>query len=113
MTRGRGITIHHKECRHILNADQERLVEVSWEPSTDETYLAKLRVTSVERKGVLADVSTIITQKDANIVHAEVKTTMDQKGIALFTVEVEDYKQLQDIMGAIKKVRNVLVVERL
>ncbi len=113
MTRGRGITIHHEECRHILNADDERLVEVSWEPSPSDTYLAKLRVTSVERKGVLADVSTIMTQKDANIIHAEVKTTMDQKGIALFTIEVENYRQLQDIMGAIKKVKNVLVVERL
>lgn len=113
MTRGRGITIHHEECRHILNADPERLVEVSWEPSAENTYLAKLRVTSVERKGVLADVSTIMTQKDANIIHAEIITTMDQKGIALFTIEVENYKQLQDIMGAIKKVKNVLVVERL
>jgi len=113
MTRGRGITIHHEGCRHILKADPERLVEVSWEPSPDDKSLAKLRVTSVERKGVLADVSTILTQKDANIIHAEVNTTMDQKGIALFTIEVENYRQLQDIMGAIKKVRNVLVVERL
>ncbi len=113
MTRGRGITIHHQGCRHIVNADPERLVEISWEASPHDTYLAKLRVTSIERKGILADVSTIMTQKDANIVHAEVRTTMDHKGIALFTIEVEDYRQLQDIMGAIKKVRNVLVVERL
>jgi len=113
MTRGRGITIHNEGCRHILNADPEKLVEISWEPSPDDSYLAKLRVTSVERKGVLADVSTIMTQKDANIIQAEIKTTVDQKGIALFTIEVENYKQLQDIMGAIKKVRNVLVVERL
>ena len=38
---------------------------------------------------------------------------MDNKGIALFTIEVEDYAQLQDIIRAIKKVRNVLMVERL
>jgi GTP pyrophosphokinase len=113
MTRGRGITIHHEGCRHIVNADPERLVELSWDPSSDDTSLAKLRVTSIERKGVLADVSTVLTQKDANIIHAEIKTTVDQKGIALFTIEVTDYKQLQEIMGAIKKVRNVLVVERL
>jgi len=50
--------------------------------------------------------------KDANIIQAEIKTTMDKKGISHFTIEVEDYKQLQDIMGAIKKVRHVLMVER-
>ena len=113
ITRGRGITIHNKNCSHILKADPERLVELSWKPSKDDVYHARIRVTSVERKGVLADVSSIITQKDANIIQADVKTTMDNKGIALFTIEVENSKQLQDIMGSIKKVKNVLIVERL
>ena len=112
ITRGRGITIHNRGCRHIRNADPDRLVEISWEPSKEDTYLARLRVTSVAKKGMLADISSIMTQKDANIVEAEVKTTMDKKGIAFFTIEVENYKQLHDIMGAIKKVKNVLTVER-
>ncbi|MCP4666379.1 MAG: bifunctional (p)ppGpp synthetase/guanosine-3',5'-bis(diphosphate) 3'-pyrophosphohydrolase, partial [Deltaproteobacteria bacterium] len=113
ITRGRGITIHHKNCRHIRQADPERLVDVSWDPSEENAYPVKLRVTSVEGKGVLADISAVITLKDANIIQAEVKTTMDNKGIALFTIEVENYKQLQDIMKAVKKVKNVLIVERL
>ena len=112
ITRGRGITIHNRSCGHIRNADPDRLVEISWEPSREDTYLARLRVTSVAKKGMLADISSIMTQKDANIVEAEVKTTMDKKGIAFFTIEVENYKQLHDIMGAIKKVKNVLTVER-
>lgn len=113
ITRGRGITIHLESCAHIQNADPDRLVPISWDPTTKESYSASLRVTSVERKGILADISTIISQKDANIIHAEVKTTVDNKGISFFTLEVESYKQLQDIVSAIKKVKNVLIVERL
>ena len=113
ITRGRGITIHHKNCRHINDAARERLVEVSWEPSEEDIYLAKLRVTSEDKKGILADLSSVIAQKDANIIKADVKTTMDKKGIALFTLEVENYKQLQNIMDALKKVKNVLIVERI
>jgi GTP pyrophosphokinase len=113
ITRGRGITIHNRNCRHIRSANPERLVEISWDTSPEDLYLADIRVTSVERKGILADVSAIITQKDANIVQAQVKTTSDSKGIALFTVEVATYKQLQEIIDAIKKVKNVLIVERL
>jgi GTP pyrophosphokinase len=113
ITRGRGVTVHQRNCSHILNADTERLVEVSWQASKEDIYLAKIRVTSVERKGVLADISAILTQKDANIIEAQVKTTVDKKGIALFTIEVEDYNQLQNIMGAIKRIKNVLIVERL
>jgi guanosine-3',5'-bis(diphosphate) 3'-pyrophosphohydrolase len=113
ITRGRGVTVHQRNCSHILNADQERLVEISWQASKEDIYLARLRVTSVERKGVLADISAIMTNMDANIIEAQVKNTVDKKGIALFTIEVEGYNQLQNIVGAIKRIKNVLIVERL
>ena len=88
-------------------------MEVLWEPSDQDVYLAMLKVISIDKKGILADISSIISQKEANIIHAEVKTTMDKKGVSFFTIEVEDYKQLEDIMGAIKKVKNVIIVERM
>ena len=113
ITQGSGVAIHNKNCRHMQEADPARLVAVSWAPSEKSTYPAKLRVSTVEGKGILAEISTIFSQKDANIIQAEVKTTVDNKGIALFTIEVEDYDQLQDIIRTIKKVKNVLMVERL
>lgn len=113
MTRGRGVTIHNQKCRHIKNADPERLIEVSWEPTTEEVHVAKLRVNSIERKGVLADISAVLTQKDANIIQADIKTTTDQKGVSMFTIEVENFNQLQEIIRMIKRIKNVLSVERL
>jgi GTP pyrophosphokinase len=113
ITRGRGITIHAHNCRHILDADPERLVEVAWGQSEGELYTAKIKVTSLDKKGILADISALMSQRDANIIEAEVKTTMDRKGISLFTIEVGDYGQLQDIIRAVKKVKNVLEVERM
>jgi GTP pyrophosphokinase len=113
ITRGRGVTVHQHECRHIMEANPERVVEVWWDSSEQEVFVATLRVTSVDKKGVLADISSILSKKDANVVQADIKTTMDKKGIFRFTIEVQDYQHLQDIMGAIKKVENVLIVERL
>ena len=112
ITRGRGVTIHKYNCSHILDSDQERLVEVQWDPADEDVYLTRIKVTSVDRKGILADVSSIMAKKEANIINAEVKTTMDKKGVSFFTIEVESYRQLEEIMGAIKKVENVLIVER-
>ncbi len=113
ITRGRGVTVHKQDCRHIIDADPNRLVEVMWEPSKEDVFLSKVKVIAMDKKGILADISAIIAQKNANIVQAEVKTTMDKKGISLFSMEVEDYKQLQEIIGAIKKLKDVLFVERL
>jgi GTP pyrophosphokinase len=75
--------------------------------------LAKLKVVSIDKKGILADTSAIISQKDANIIQAEIKTTMDKKGVSFFTIEVDSYRQLEEIVGALKKIPNVLIVERL
>ncbi len=112
ITRGRGITIHRKTCNQLKNADSNHLVDVTWSTSSKDVYIAKLNIVSVERKGMLADISMVISQKDANIIQAEAKTTVDHKGIALFTIEVESFLQLQEIMNALKKVRSVLTVKR-
>jgi GTP diphosphokinase / guanosine-3',5'-bis(diphosphate) 3'-diphosphatase len=113
ITLGRGVTIHKRNCRHILDADSRRVVEVQWEPSQKDVYLARLKITSVDKKGILADISSIMSQRDANIIQAEVKTTMDKKGVSFFTIEVGDFKQLEGIIGAIKKIKEVLIVERI
>jgi GTP pyrophosphokinase len=54
-----------------------------------------------------------VSKNDANIIEADIKTTLDKKGIFQFTLEVEDYKHLQKIMGAIKKMKDILIVERI
>ena len=113
ITRGRGVTIHSKKCRHIRDVDPDRLVEVELEPSEDTTYLAKLKVTNIAKKGMLSNLSAIFTQNEANILDANVQTTIDKKGISTFTIEVSDYAQLRDIISKIKKIKEVLKVERI
>ena len=49
----------------------------------------------------------------ANIIQAEIKTNTDKKADSYFIIEVENHRHLQDIVGAIKRVKNVLIVERL
>ncbi len=112
ITRGRGVTIHSSKCPHILKVEKDRLVEVVWQTEKDEAYQAVIKITTLDKKGTLADITGLLAQKDANIIHAEIKTTIDHKGILFFTVEVSDYGQLKEIMGAVKRIRNVMMVER-
>jgi GTP pyrophosphokinase len=113
ITRGRGVTVHAKNCRHLSNADSERMVEVEWESSEGMNHLAKLKVTNISKKGMLADISTILSQSEANIINAELHTTVDKKGISTFTIEVSDYNQLKEIIAKIKTIKEVLKVERI
>ena len=47
-----------------------------------------------------------------NITKADITVTEDRKGINHFVVEVDDLRQLQDIMQAIREVKDVFNVER-
>jgi GTP diphosphokinase / guanosine-3',5'-bis(diphosphate) 3'-diphosphatase len=99
LTRGRGVTIHKHDCRYVSDSEPERVVEVVWEPSDHTAYVATLKVITTDKKGILADISAIMAQKDANILQAELQTTPDRKGISHFTIEVETYRQLQESWG--------------
>jgi guanosine-3',5'-bis(diphosphate) 3'-pyrophosphohydrolase len=112
LTRGRGVTIHTRDCKTLMDAERERVVDVVWEPTDHDVFITRLKIVTVDQKGILADISAVLTQKDANILQADIQTTDDRKGISHFTIEVENYKQLQEILGAIKKIKNVLLVER-
>ncbi len=113
VTRGRGVTIHARGCRFIRDVDHDRLVEVEWERSQEVNYLARLKVTNISKKGMLAELSAIFAQNEANIVDADVQTTVDKKGISTFTLEISDYDQLRNIIAKIKKIKEVLKVERI
>ena len=53
-----------------------------------------------------------ISSRQGNIIKAEITVTDDRKGINHFVMEVEDLRQLQGIMQAIRDVKDIVNVER-
>ena len=112
ITRGRGVTVHRTDCKNLQALDPERKVEVSWGPEPGETYPVRLRVQTLDQKGMLAAVSNAISGAEANIVEAKVVTSPDQTAIFNFVVEVTDGAHLQRILSGIRKLDGVNWVER-
>jgi GTP pyrophosphokinase len=115
ITRGRGITVHAGDCANLAAGafDSERTMAVEWAVSDQQALPVKIAVhIGRDRPGLLAEISTAISSRHANIVKAEVNVTEDRKGLNHFTVEVKDLSQLQGVMGAIAAVKDVIGVER-
>jgi GTP pyrophosphokinase len=115
ITRGRGIPVHGRDCPNLAAGaiDSERTVTVEWASTDQQALPVKIAVhIGRDRPGLLADISTAISSRQANIVKAEVTVTEDRKGLNHFTVEVRDLDQLQGVMGAIAAVKDVIGVER-
>jgi guanosine-3',5'-bis(diphosphate) 3'-pyrophosphohydrolase len=115
ITRGRGLTVHARDCLTVAKngLDKERLVAVEWEGSEPAKRPVRIAVyIGRDRPGLLAEITTAISSGKGNITKADITVTEDRKGINNFVVEVEDLKQLQAIMQAIREVEDVINVER-
>jgi guanosine-3',5'-bis(diphosphate) 3'-pyrophosphohydrolase len=113
ITRGRGISIHRIDCPNILNLSEhpERRVEIEWETDSGERFFVRLVVEGDDRRGLLSDIATSITDTGTNIGSAEIKTT-DGGMTGQFVVEVQDLTHLKKVMKSIKRVAGVLSVDR-
>ncbi len=112
ITRGRGISVHRVTCGMIRDADPERLVNVQWNVRDRQTYPVHIRVLCKDKKGLLAEVSNVISSQDINIGHATVETTPDQSAVCDFQLDVQDLRHLNDLVSALKKLKSVVSVER-
>ncbi len=112
ITRGRGVTVHRTDCPNVQKLDPDRSVEVEWAAGESDSYPVRIRVRTVDQKGMLALVSNAISASEANIVEAKVSTTPDHKATFHFVVEVASAKHLKQVLSNIRKVEGVDWVER-
>jgi guanosine-3',5'-bis(diphosphate) 3'-pyrophosphohydrolase len=113
ISRGRGVTVHTASCSSAGKMDPERIVDVDWNIKEKQTYPVNMKVFCRDKKGLLAEVSTVISSLDINISHAEVETRpADMQAVLSFKLDVNDLQQFIQVSLAIKKLKSVISVER-
>ena len=113
ITRGRGVTVHTADCPVALGSDPERRIDVTWSRDKKTALPVKIRVACHDEKGILANITTAITNCEANIVSASIQSTVDKRGINTFEVDVTDLDHLNRVFNSVMKVRGVIRVDRL
>jgi len=114
VTRGRGVTIHRKDCSDLekLAFDDARLVDVEWKSEGDATSRAMLHVETVDKPGILANLSALISSVNVNISSVEASSTQEKKAHIIFILEVKDKGQLTGLIHKIAQTEGVLRVGR-
>jgi guanosine-3',5'-bis(diphosphate) 3'-pyrophosphohydrolase len=115
VTRGRGVTVHLKDCPKVFELDPERRIDVEWQPdaASEVTRKIRMRVRSQDQPGLLAKVTKTISAEGVNIGAAIVTTSPDRLSEQTFDVWVPDVAKLNSVMKEIRKIKGVLSVERL
>ena len=115
ITRGRGLTIHTADCPNLdaLDYDKARLVEVDWDTAHRSTVPVKISTLTLDKPGMLANVSAAITNADANISRAEITTREDRKALLDFIVEIQNTAHLDRVLKAVERIDGVLQTRRI
>ena len=114
VTRGRGVSIHRKDCPNLdrLAVENARLVDVEWKTEDGATAPTRLIIETIDKPGMLASLSAVISSVEVNISHLEASSTEDKKAHITFILEVKDKSQLSGLIRKIAQMEGVLKVSR-
>jgi GTP pyrophosphokinase len=112
ITRGKGVTVHAKECHRLLESDPQRHIAVNWESDSNYLRPIKIEVLCEDRPGLLAAMTKTISEAGLNISSADVRTLPDKRARDVFEVMVGSADDLDRVMRNLGKVRGVVKVAR-
>ncbi|MDD5343641.1 MAG: bifunctional (p)ppGpp synthetase/guanosine-3',5'-bis(diphosphate) 3'-pyrophosphohydrolase, partial [Smithella sp.] len=112
ISRGRGIIVHTNNCPYIKKMDKERIVGVHWNVREENTYPVHIKIICDDIKGVLTEVSSVISSFDINISYAQIET-IDMVAICNFIIDINTLNHLNQVLAAIRQLKFVKSIERL
>lgn len=116
ITRGKGVTIHCRDCPNILNLAQEqseRLIEVEWGGGTT-LYPVDVHVEAYDRQGLLRDIAGVLSKEKVNLLRANTHTDqMNQTVIMKLLLEIENTTQLSRLLAKLSQVPNIVEIRRI
>jgi GTP pyrophosphokinase len=116
VTLGRGVTIHNRKCRSLRsnlndNGTSAKLVTVEWDLQHPPIRRVSLRVECMDRKGLLADITTTITSMNIFILESKTKSR-GEIAVLKFVVEVKNTEQMNVLFNQLRQVKGVLGLSR-
>ena len=115
MRKGSGLMIHAHDCPTLRRnrKDGDQWMDVEWERDTSRVFEVGIRVVSVNRPGVLAKVAFEIAECGANIQDVGMEEDGSLYTQIHFTLQVTDRLHLARIMKGLRRVPEVVRINRL
>ena len=112
ISRGRGVIVHTHDCPNLMRLEPERLMRVTWEGEEDKPYPAKIIILAHNKPGVLAIISTKLSEDSVNIDAGSFTSKVDGNTEIVLTVEVKDSGHLYRAIDHLGKLDEVIEVKR-
>jgi GTP pyrophosphokinase len=112
ITRGRGVTVHMRDCPKALDLDPDRRIDVEWDGKAKVNHPVAIQVLSADKPGILAHISQSFSDSGINITQAHCRTMEDGRAVNTFHATVADLDQLKLVIRALSRISGVYSVDR-
>ena len=115
ITRGRGVTVHTKDCVNIkdLFKEEERIIDVYWaQESTNKSYNVEMTVFANDREELLGDIMRTAQQDGSKIIGVQAKSNKEKIVMVELTLEVKDVEAVNKVQRELGKIDSVYDVKR-
>ena len=115
ITRGRGVSVHRSDCTSLGHTpeDLERMIEVSWDEASSESFHVGIDIQAYDRSGILMEVMAVLSELKITITNMNAKVLENTKNVMInIVVEIRDISQLDFVMTKLRRIREVYTVQR-
>ena len=114
ITRGRGVSVHRKDCINLKDASMEnvRMIEVSWNTGAASSFNADVQLIAYDRSGIIASLTTMIAGMNIPLLAISARTTRNKTTVINLTLEVKDKEQLSQVMKQFQKNPDIIEAYR-
>ncbi len=107
ITRGRGVTIHKKECKVLKSHEPQRLIRASWASQKRPNYKVALSIRRISRIAMLRDVSNVFATAELPILDFE---NRKKTGEFIITFSIDSLDTLNQIIDELESIPGVFQV---
>ena len=106
VTRGQGVSVHRADCPNAkaLQSQKDRFIDVSWRSGKPTNFVVSIQIEALDRKKLLGDVATVLSEQQVNILSASSQTGRDRVAKLRFTFELASLSHLASVLQSIRKV---------
>ena len=115
ITRGRGVSVHRADCTNIhdlSDSQDQRFIDVQWDYKEKATFLSELQIKALDRPKLLQDLTASYAEVKLNAVSLNLRINKEKIAIVDIGFEINETKQIEDLIKRIKKLDGVLEVYR-
>ncbi|HHW42832.1 MAG TPA: bifunctional (p)ppGpp synthetase/guanosine-3',5'-bis(diphosphate) 3'-pyrophosphohydrolase [Desulfotomaculum sp.] len=115
ITRGRGVSVHRLDCRNVAlfqRAEQDRLVEVTWEGDFQAPFQVKLEVSGMDRAGLLGDVMAVLADMKISATWVTARGRKNHQAVIELVLEMKSKEQMDLMVSRINRVKDIYEVRR-